>query len=206
MTRKIDATRPFYAVVGAGDLAVEFARTYATDVQARIAKVELEPKALRDQARTIVVSRVDELAKDAKEAQAKLESRVADLQAEAKTLPAKVESFTNETVTELNDAYGDLAARGKVLVNRIRKQQATKDAKAATKTTVAKAKTAKTQTSKSAKATSTTAKQAASTTTSAAKDTATTAKSATKATTTSAKKAASATTEAAADAANKVGN
>jgi heparin binding hemagglutinin HbhA len=170
MTRKIDATRPFYAVVGAGDLAAEYARTYATDVQTRFANVELEPKALRDQARTIFVGRVDDLTKDAKEAQAKLES------------------FTNETVAELTETYGDLAARGKLLVNRIRKQQSTKDAKAAGKTTVAKAKTAKTQTVKSAAA----AKKTAS--------------SATKATGTSAKKAASATIEAVADGAAKIGN
>lgn len=188
MTLKIDATRPFYAVVGAGDLAVEHARTYATDVQARFAKVELEPKVLRDQARTIVVARVDELTKDAKEAQ------------------AKVESFTNDTVAELNETYGDLAARGKDLVNRIRKQQATQDAKAAGKTTVAKAKTAKTQTAKSAKASASTAEQAANTTTSAAKKTGSTAKRNIKATSTSAKKTASATTKAATDAAEKVGD
>jgi len=184
MTRKIDATRPFYAVVGAGDLAVEFARTYATDVQTRFAKVELEPKALRDQARTIVVGRVDELTKDAKQAQVKLEARFADLQADAKVLPAKVESFTNETVAELTETYGDLAARGKDLVKRLRKQQSTKNTKAAAKTTVAKAKTAKT----------------------AVKKTASTAKTATKATTTSAKKTASASTEAVTDAAEKIGN
>lgn len=199
MTLKIDATRPFYAVVGAGDLAVEharsYARTYATDVSSRFAKVELEPKALRDQARTVVVARVDELTKDAKQAQAKLEARVADLQADAKALPAKVESFTNETVAELTGAYGDLAARGKDLVKRIRKQQATKDTKAAAKTTVAKAKTAKTQTAKTARA----AKPAV-------KKTASTAKSATKATGTSATKTASSATEAVTDAAEKIGN
>jgi len=188
MTLKIDATRPFYAVVGAGDLAVEharsYARTYATDVSTRFAKVELEPKALRDQALTVVVSRVDELTKDAKKAQAKLETRVADLQSDAKALPGKVESFTNETVAELTGAYGDLAARGKDLVKRIRKQQATKDTKAAAKTTVAKAKTAKT----------------------AVKKTASTAKSATKATSTSATKTVSSATEAVTDAAEKIGN
>ena len=63
---KIDATRPFYAVVGAGDLAVELARSTATDVQTRFAKVELEPKSLRDQAVTIVATRTEELTKDAK--------------------------------------------------------------------------------------------------------------------------------------------
>lgn len=206
MTLKIDATRPFYAVVGAGDAAVEFARTYANDVSTRFAEIDLEPKALRDQARTIVVAGVDELTKDAKEAQARLEARVADISADAKSFPGRVESFTNETVSELSEAYVDLAARGRDLVTRIRKQQATQDAKAAGKTTVAKAKTARTQTAKSAKSSATTAKNAAGTTTSAAKKTGATAKRNTKATTTSAKKAASATAQATTDASQKVGD
>ena len=206
MPLKIDATRPLFAVVGAGDLAVEFARTYATDVQTRFAKVEIEPKALRDQARTVVIARVDELAKDAKEAQTKLEARVAGLQADAKTLPGKVESFTNETVAELNETYGDLAVRGRDLVNRIRKQQSTQDAKAAGKSTVAKAKTTKTQATKSATASSTAAKKTAKTATATAKKTGATAKSSAKATGTSAAKTASAGTQAVTDGASKVGN
>jgi heparin binding hemagglutinin HbhA len=184
MALKIDATRPLFAVVGAGDLAVKYARTYANDVQTRFAKVDLEPKVLRDQ----------------------LEARVAELQADAKTLPAKVESFTNETVAELNETYGDLAARGRELVNRVRKQQATQDAKAAVKSTVTKAKTTRTQTAKSAKASSTALKNAAKTATSTAKKTGSTAKSSAKATGTSATRTASASTKAAGDAASKVGN
>lgn len=174
---KIDATRPFYAYVGAVDLAVEFARGAATDVQARINKVELEPKALRHQARTVVASGVD----------------------------------------EVSDAYGDLTARGKNLVTRVRRQQATQDAKAAAETTKAKAKTAKTQTSNSADTTTETAKKSASNaakstktaakqTKTAAKQTGDTAKRNAKATSTSAKKTASATTRATADAASKVGD
>jgi CCR4-NOT transcriptional regulation complex NOT5 subunit len=163
---KLDATRPFYAVVGVTDIAVEFARSAATDVQARFANVELEPKALRDQ---------------------------------AQALPAKVESYVSETVAELNESYDDLAVRGKNLVTRIRKQQATQDATAAGKTTVAKAKTTRTQTAKSAS-------NAAASATTAAKKSAGTAKRNVKATSTSAKKAASATTEATGDAASKVGN
>lgn len=171
---KLDATRPLYAVVGAGDLAVEFARTAATDVQTRLSKVELEPKALRDQAVTVVVTRVD------------------------------------ETVTEATETYGDLAARGKDLVGRIRRQQATKDAKAAGNTAVAKVKTARTQTTKSAKSSTDAVKNSASdtanTTKAAAKKTGNTAKSNVKATGTSAKKTASATARATSDAASKVGN
>lgn len=192
---KIDATRPFYAVVGAGDLAVEIARTAATDAQTRFAKVDFEPKALRDQAQTQAQALRDQA-----------QTQAQALRDQAQALPAKVESYVteavaelNETVAELNGSYTELAARGKSLVNRIRKQQATQDAKAAGKTTVAKAKTARTQTTKSAS-------QSAATTKTAAKKTAGTAKRNVKSTTTAAKKTASASVEATTDAASKVGN
>lgn len=210
MTVKIDAKRPFYAVVGATDLVVEYARNYTadvsarlTDVQSRVAKIDLEPKALRDQARTLVVSRIDEVNEDVKEARTTVESR-------AKEARTQVEAYVNDAVAEVTETYGDLAARGRTLVERIRRQQATQDAEAATKTTVAKAKTARTQTTKSAKGTASTAKSAAKSTarktSASAKKTAGTAKSSTKATATSATKAAEATAKAAGDAAEKVGD
>lgn len=187
MTEKKTATRPLYAVVGATDLVVERARSYTADVQARVAevqsrvgKIDLEPKALRDQARTLVASR------------------------------PQVESYVTDAVAEVTEAYGDLAARGHKLVQRVRNQQSTRDAEAATQTTVAKAKTARTQTTKSAKGTAATAKTATKSTgrktTQSAKKTAGTAKSSAKATSTSAQKAAAATTEAAGDTAEKVGD
>jgi heparin binding hemagglutinin HbhA len=169
------ATRPFYAAVGAGDLAVAFARSTAGDVQTRLSKVDLQPKALREQGRSIVTARVDELGQGAKDAQARLETRVAELQKDAKALPGKVESLVNgylaalnDTVEDLNKQYLGLAVRGNELVVRIRRQQATQDVKAETKKTVSKAKTTATQTKKagstakrSAKATGTTAKKSA---------------------------------------------
>ncbi len=189
---KLDATRPLYAGVGVVDLAVRLARTTATDVQARINKVELQPKALRDQARTVVATRVDDFSTDAKK------------------LPGRVESLVNETVAEASETYGDLAARGKNLVGRIRRQQATQDAQAAANTTVAKAKTTRTQTGNAAKgsttAASSSARSTARTSKSAAKKTGSTAKRNAKATRTSAKKTASAAARATADGASKVGN
>ena len=148
------AIRPLYAAIGAGDLAVAIARTTATDVQSRLTKVDLQPKALRDQGRTLVFARVED----------------------AKALPTKVEEFVssylaelNGTVEDLNKQYVDLAVRGMGLVARIRGQQATADLKAEAKKTVSKAKTTATQTKKtastakkSAKATGTSAKKTAS--------------------------------------------
>ncbi len=185
---KIEASRPLHAVVGAGDLAVKRARTAAADVQARFARIELEPKALREQARTRVAARVEELNKD------------------AKALPDKVEAYVNqagaeltETMAEMNKRYDELALRGRTLVDRIRRQESTQETKAAAANTVARAKTGRTQTARTAKA-------AAGATGAAAKSTAATAKRTTKATTNAARKTGAAATEATTEAAKKVGD
>ena len=140
-TSKANPIRPFYAAVGGVDIAVAVARTGLTDVQTRLSKVELEPKAL-----------------------------VGQMQAEAKALPARVEAKISELVAELNGTV-----RGKDLVGRIRRQQATQDLKTETKKTVSKAKTGATQTKKA----TATAKSSAKATGTAAKKTATTAQKAT---------------------------
>ncbi|HET7388443.1 MAG TPA: hypothetical protein VFJ19_17455 [Nocardioidaceae bacterium] len=129
---QIDASRPFYAAVGAGDLAVEFARTRANDVQTRIARIDLDPTALREQALS---------------------------------------------------GYADLAARGKSLVARVRRQQASADLAEQAEKTTTKAKTTATQARKSARTT----------------------KSSAKATGTSARKTAGAASKATKDAASKTG-
>ena len=95
---KTEATRPFYAGVGVTDLAVEAVRDYVADVQKKFVGVQkdvqktvkdldFEPKALRDQAVTVVNARVDALSKDAKARRAAIEARVAELQSEAATRP-----------------------------------------------------------------------------------------------------------------------
>ena len=83
----------------------------------------------------------------------------------------------------LNKQYVELAARGRTLVNRIRRQEATQQATAEAKKTTSKARTATTQTKKAAS----------------------TAKSSAKATGNSAKKTASATKKATQGAAAKTG-
>jgi hypothetical protein len=186
-TAKANPIRPLYAAVGGVDVAVAAARTglteaqtrltdvqtRLTDVQTRLSKVDVEPKALVGQGRTLVVARVDELQKV------------------ANTLPARVEAKINELVAELggtvediNKQYVELAVRGKDLVARIRRQQATQDLKAEAKKTTTRAKTTATQ-----------AKKAASTASSSAK-----------ATGTGAKKTAGAAKKATQDAADKTGN
>jgi hypothetical protein len=192
-TPTFEAPRPFYAVVGAGDLAIAFARTAATGVQARVARVDLEPRTVRDQAATVVATRVEELQGDAKKAQAALEARIGELQADAKALPAKLEKLVNDYVTELTKGYVELAARGETFVAKVRGQQSTQDTAAAAETTTAKARTTTTQAAKSAKAVKRTTKSTTKKTSSSAKATGTAAKktagSAAKATTDAARKA-----------------
>jgi heparin binding hemagglutinin HbhA len=183
-SNKVDPTRPFYAAVGGVDAAVAYARSGLGEAQTRFAKVDFEPRALANQGRTIVSARVDELQK------------------EAKALPNRVEKLVNEyvseiggTVEDLNKQYIDLAARGRTLVQRIRRQQATQDAKKQAKTTTSRAKATSTSTKK-------TASQAARSTSKTAK----TAKSSAKATGTSAKKTAGTAKKATQDAASKTGS
>ena len=207
---KTEATRPFYAYVGATDLAVAALREYVADVQKKLVdvqkdvqKLDFEPKALRDQATTVVSARVDALAKDAKARREAIEARVVELQAEAKNYPAKVQSLLNGTTATATDTYGDLVKRGEVLVSRIRRQESTKRTASSAKTTSAKAKTTKTQ---ATKATKSTAKKTTSTAKKTAAKKSTAPKSSAKATATAAKKTATNAADAATDAASKVGN
>jgi hypothetical protein len=207
---KTEAARPLYAGVGVTDLAVERVRGYVTEVQKRFAGLDLEPRALRDQAFTIVSTRVEALSKDATARRTAIEARVADLQGDAKGLPTRVQTVLNDNVALVNTAYADLAKRGETLVARIRRQQSTQEAVSAAETTVAKAKTTQTQARKAAKSTTrtttTSAKKAVKKSTTTAKRASTTPKSSAKATATAAKNTATNAAAAAADAAEKVGD
>jgi len=211
---KTEATRPFYATVGVTDLAVAAVREYVADVQKKFADVQkdvqksvteldLEPKALREQAVTVVNARVDALAKDAKARRTAIEARVAELQVEAKNYPAKVQGLLNDTTATATDTYVDLVKRGEVLVGRIRRQESTKRTASSAKTTSAKAKTTKTQ---ATKATKSTAKKTTSTAKKTAAKKSTAPKSSAKATVTAAKKTATNAADATTAAASKVGN
>lgn len=211
---KTEATRPIYAGVGVTDLAVELVREYVTDMQKRLAEVQkdvqarvkdldFEPEALRKQTVTFVNARVEALSKDAKARRAAIEARMEELQADAKELPTRVQHLLDENLETVNEAYVDLAKRGETLVERIRRQQSTKQTVTSAKTTSAKAKTTKTQ---ATKATKTTAKKTAKKASTTAKKTSTAPKSSAKATVTAAKKTVSNAADAATDAAKKVGD
>lgn len=209
-----EVARPLYAVVGATDYVVEKARAYAGAVQTtvtdRVGRVERDPKALRDQTLTLVATRVDDLAKEAKAAQDRATARVLGLQADAQAVPAKVEAYVAGTLNEVGETYGELATRGEKLIGRIRTQESTQQAEKAVSTTAAKAKTTRTQgtaaAKKTAKKTTATARKTASTAKKTAKKSSGPAKSSAKATGTAAKKTASTGAQAAADATAKVGD
>jgi heparin binding hemagglutinin HbhA len=172
---------PFYAIAGAGDLAVEKFRAISEDVTARFAK--LDQKALQ----TELTKAQAELTK----AQAELAKRFEAIVADARTAPAKLRELPKTAQAGLTialgqaeETYEDLAGRGKELVERIRHQKATEDLAGTAKTTASKAK-----------ATRTTAKKTAGTTTRNVKATAT-----------SARKTAKTASKAASDAASKVGD
>ena len=129
---KAEAVKPLYAVAGVTEVAYEFARGYATgaqktaaerlnDAQTRVTKIEREPKALQNQARTALNARLAEMQKDAKDAQSKFEDRVVELRNAAGTLPKKVQNEIDDTVTELAKTYADLVDRGEKIVALIRK-------------------------------------------------------------------------------------
>lgn len=108
---KVDTT-PFFAAVGATDLAVE---------KVRDARVRAEAARVRaDQARADLAP-----------------AKVAD---QVKDLPALALNQGLVLGGKVAGSYEDLAARGKGLVTRLRNQQATKDLVAQAETTVAHAK------------------------------------------------------------------
>ncbi len=90
------------------------------DVQKNVKGIELEPKALRQQATTVVNARVDAVTKDAKARRAAVEARIADLQADAKAQATKVQTVVTDNVTTVTDTYAELAKRGETTLKRLR--------------------------------------------------------------------------------------
>jgi len=158
---------PFYAIAGAGDLAVEKFRAISEDVTARFAK--LDQKTLQTEltkAQTELNKRFEAIVADARTAPAKL-----------RELPKTAQAGFTTVLGQAEETYEDLAGRGKDLVERIRSQKATEDFVTQAKTTVSKAKATRTTAKKTAdsatrnvKATATSARRTAKTASKAATD------------------------------------
>lgn len=207
---KTEATRPIYAYVGVTDRAVEvvrdFSRESVSDVQKRVSEIDFEPKALRDQAVTLVNARVEALTDRAAARRAAVEARVTELQNRVKELPERIQAVLRENEV----TYSQLVLRGETLVERIRNQESTKAAVKSGKTATTKAKTTRTQAAKGASTTASTAKssakRAARTTSTTAKKQSTRPRSAAKATVTTTRKASTSAAKATVEGAKKVGD
>lgn len=177
----ITKSKPFYAVAGAGDLAVKKLR----EVPGRLSTINLT---------NLKVDRKD------------IESTITTIQVETKALPAKAQTvavgLVGEVAGRAAPVYGDLVTRGRSVVTRIRRQKSTQELKAQAGTTVRRTKAASTTAKKSAAATRTAARGATTT----AKKRAATTKTAAKGAATSATHTVEAAGQAAADAAEKIGN
>ena len=153
--KKTVDTTPFFAAVGATDLAVEKVRE--ARVRADKARADLAVRAEK--------TRV-ELSTDL--APAAVQARATKAVDDAKEIPALAINQTMVFGGKLAEAYDELAARGHKLVKRIQNQKATKDLVAQADVTVAQVKGAVTSARKatadierSAKATVTTARKEA---------------------------------------------
>ncbi|MGZ0148810.1 hypothetical protein ACXJJ3_17180 [Kribbella sp. WER1] len=149
---------PFYAIAGAGDLAVEKVRAVGVDMTARFAKLDQKTlQAELTKAQSELAKRFDAIVADARTAPARL-----------RELPKTAQSGLTVVLGQAEETYEDLAGRGKDLVERIRHQQATEDLVTTAKTTVSKAKATRTTAKKTAqtasrnvKATATSARKTA---------------------------------------------
>ncbi len=123
-----------YVVVGITDLAVERVR----DAQTRAAEVSNGVR--------------NELKAD------RLQAKAAAIPSHAMGLPTSAVSKGLEAAGKVEDGFDDLAARGKKLVERIRKQRATQDLVSQGKATLTRSKAAVTTVRRGAKDTQTSAK------------------------------------------------
>ncbi len=137
---KFDATKPFYAWVGAADLTVEKMRdarsqydelvqeakkaqsAFEARFEARLEELQAELKALPKRVESVL----DDL-RDAKSLPAKAQTTLEALQAEAKSLRVKLEARAEElradftaSVEEQVEAFDELATRGEAFVAKLR--------------------------------------------------------------------------------------
>src|SRR3954454_8866748 len=133
----ITKSKPFYAVAGAGDIAVRKLR----EVPGRLSVLRVEPK---DITSTITLIRQE----------------IPPVPARAQTVAVVI---VEEAVGLADVVYGDLVSRGRSVTNRIRRQKATQELQASATTTVRRTRTA-TKTAKKSAAETRTATRGAATT------------------------------------------
>ncbi|MEJ7707165.1 MAG: hypothetical protein WKF82_07705 [Nocardioidaceae bacterium] len=112
-----------HAVVGAGDLAVAKLRETHSELSARTGN--FDPKVIREQAQATLLGRVGAMPHDVKAAPQQV-----------KALPEKAQAAIGDAVVNALNAYGDLAIRGRTLVERIRHQPESAEMQEQAETTV----------------------------------------------------------------------
>lgn len=112
---------PLLAVVGAGDLAVEKLRAAREGLTGKATSVD--PQALRDQAQTAVVTGIGAVQAEVATAPERLRAlpeKAQEWPAKAQDLPAKAQSMLADVLATAFSTYGELAGRGKSVVDAVR--------------------------------------------------------------------------------------
>jgi hypothetical protein len=122
--------KPFYAVAGVGDLAVEKVKNL---------RPTAEDKSVRDLPK-------------------QLTDKLTDLPKEARKLGDKLTDRVDTQVKAADERYAKLAQRGEDIVKRVRTQKSTKDLVEQAKTTISKARNVRGTATEGAKKTTTAAK------------------------------------------------
>lgn len=148
-TFSVGSRTPLYAVVGAGELAVE--------------KTRALPGEALSKATTIVPRTTALVVELPKKAQAETSSRVAATRTKVEGLRTQLISRSGELQGKATTAYGELVRRGEGLVSSIRKQESTKTAVVQAKAATTKAKAAARNATRAAKATAVAVEDAAET-------------------------------------------
>ena len=131
MALKTEARKPLYAVVGAGDLAVENIKDLPVQVVAQASTILPKTTALV----------------------AEIPGKVAELPTLVKGLRGDAQTRATALTGKAFSTYGELVERGQKLVGSIRRGSATQTAEARIKTAKSQTKAATTSTTKAAKAT-----------------------------------------------------
>ena len=154
---KTEAVNPLYAVAGVTELAVEFARGYATEAQKQAgapqptsrpasARSTASPRPSRARPSRWSTPASTSSARTPRTRRRKSRPASPSSRRRPRRFPAKVQAQLDETVADLTRAYGDLADRGEKLVAAIRKdgvKAVTAVRKAPAKSTVARRQAAK---------------------------------------------------------------
>lgn len=102
--KKITESKPFYAITGAGDYAVEKLR----ELPGQLQKLQARRGEIRDTAKVLPVK--------AREYATTVQVKA---EAVAKELPEKALEYADTAATKLTEVYEELAVRGRVVVSKV---------------------------------------------------------------------------------------